>query len=221
MSGTDAYVCPVCRTDAARFFMNVDCLDYYRCDCCEARFLDPLKRLDRSAEKAQYDFHENDNGDAGYRRFLSKLAVPLLEKLPAGASGLDYGCGPGPALGAMLREAGHHVALYDPFYFPDESLLERQYDFISCSEVAEHFHDPASEFDRFDAMLKPGGWLGVMTCFQTDDVKFANWHYRKDPTHVVFYREATMRKLAADRGWRCEIPVKDVALMQRTPVSSP
>ena len=39
-------------------------------------------------------------------------------------------------------------------------------------------------------LVRPGGWLAVMTCFQTDDARFAGWHYRKDPTHVVFYREA-------------------------------
>ena len=61
--------------------------------------------------------------DAGYRRFLSKLADPLMARLAPGARGLDYGCGPGPALAAMLREAGHEVALYDPFFAPDPAPL--------------------------------------------------------------------------------------------------
>ena len=55
----------------------------------------------------------------------------------------------------------------------------------------------------------------MMTCFQTEDEHFADWHYRKDPTHVVFYREATFRRIAAERGWHCEVPVKDVALMRK------
>jgi hypothetical protein len=53
-----------------------------------------------------------------------------------------------------------------------------------------------------------------MTCFQTEDARFADWHYRRDPTHVVFYREATLRCVAENRGWTLEIPVKDVALMR-------
>jgi len=64
-------------------------------------------------------------------------------------------------------------------------------------------------------MLHPGGWLALMTCFQTDDARFANWHYRRDPTHVVFYREATFRHIARLLGWQCEIPCKDVVLMQK------
>ncbi len=180
-----------------------------------ARFLDPDQLPGRQEEQAHYLLHENDPDDAGYRAFLSRLSRPLLAKLERGMSGLDYGCGPGPALAAMLREAGQQIALYDPFFQNNRQVLGHSYDFITCSETAEHFHRPAEEFDRLDAMLRPGGWLGVMSCFQTDDTAFANWHYRKDPTHVVFYRQATFHKLAEQRGWSCEIPVKNVALMQK------
>ncbi len=106
------------------------------------------------------------------------------------------------------------MALYDPFFAPDTEPLTRRYDFVACTEAAEHFHRPAEEFDRLGALLKPGGWLAVMTCFQTDDARFAAWWYRLDPTHVVFYREATLRHVAAQRGWTCEIARKDVALMR-------
>lgn len=150
-----------------------------------------------------------------YRQFLSKLAVPLIARLRSGSRGLDYGCGPGPALAAMLREAGHNVALYDPFFFPDPEPLMQVYDFVTCTETVEHFHRPAEELARLTTLVRPGGWLAMMTCFQTDDARFAKWHYRKDPTHVVFYREATWRHLAAARGWSCEVPAKDVALMQK------
>ena len=207
--------CPVCRARSAEPFLTIDGLDHWRCAACEARFLDPRQRLTAAEERAHYLHHENDPADPRYRAFLARLAEPLMVKLDAGARGLDYGCGPGPALAAMLREAGHAVALYDPFFHPNPAPLSGTYDFITCTEVAEHFHRPAEEFERFDAMLRPGGWLGVMTCFQTDDARFADWHYRKDPTHVVFYREATLRRIAAQRGWRFERPVKDVVLMRK------
>jgi SAM-dependent methyltransferase len=195
--------------------MSLDGRDYWRCGACEARFLDPRHHPSPGDERAEYLLHDNDPDDPRYRRFLARLADPLMARLPAGSSGLDYGCGPGPALAAMLREAGHDVALFDPVFRPERSVLERCYDFVTCTETAEHFHQPADEFDRLMALVRPGGWLAVMTCFQTDDARFAGWQYRKDPTHVVFYREATLRLLAARRGWSCEIPVKDVALMRR------
>lgn len=207
--------CPVCRSKGPRALLTAGERSYWRCTVCEARFLDPSQRPSPDAEYAHYLHHENDARDPAYRRFLSKLAIPLLARVPAGSCGLDYGCGPGPALATMLRESGHRVALYDPFFQPDPAPLEQVYDFVTCTETAEHFHRPADEFDRFVTLIRPGGWLAIMTCFQTDDSRFTDWHYRQNPTHVVFYRDQTMRHLARRLGWSCDIPVKDVALMRK------
>ncbi|MGI9449225.1 MAG: class I SAM-dependent methyltransferase [Geminicoccaceae bacterium] len=210
--------CPVCNVFSPVPFQEVDERRYWRCEICEARFLDPRQLPSAEEERTHYLHHENDVDDPRYRKFLSKLADPLLDKLEPGLSSLDYGCGPGPALAKMLEEAGRRMALYDPFFFPDDSALETTYDVITCTEVVEHFHRPFDEFSRLDRLLRPGGWLGIMTCFQTDDQRFATWHYRRDPTHVVFYRETTLRHIAAQRGWTCTIPGKDVALMQKPDV---
>jgi len=207
--------CPLCEGVACHHFLTVEGREYWRCEDCLATFLHPAQLPSREAELARYRLHRNDRGDAGYRRFLGRLASPLLERLPLTQRGLDYGCGPEPVLAMMLREAGHDVALFDPLFQTDGDVLARTYDFIACSEVAEHFHHPADEFERLDALLAPGGWLALMTAFLTDDAAFARWHYRSDPTHVLFYREETLRFLARRRGWRCEIPCTDVALMQK------
>ena len=177
--------------------------------------LDPRQFLSADDELAHYHTHDNRVDDPGYRTFLARLATPLLELLPYGRHGLDYGSGPGPALAAMMREAGHEMTIYDPFFAPDLRVLGDRYDFITCTEVAEHFYDPAAEFDRLDAMLRPGGWLGIMTTFQTDDARFSNWHYRRDPTHVVFYRRETLQVLASDRGWSVDIPTANVAIFRK------
>ena len=211
--------CPVCEALAARFFLHVETRDYWRCGECEATFLDPAQLPDANTERARYRLHRNEPGDEAYRQFLGRLATPLLERLPPTQHGLDYGCGPGPELAVMLRESGHTMALYDPLFFDDVAVLDQTYSFITCTEVAEHFHHPGREFKRLDRMLKPGGWLAVMTSFQTDEEHFADWHYRRDPTHVVFYREATFHLLARHYGWRCEIPRLNVALLQKIGVS--
>ncbi|MFC6488032.1 class I SAM-dependent methyltransferase [Nitratireductor sp. GCM10026969] len=207
--------CRVCRSSATEMFASIGERDYRRCLRCEAVVLDADGLPSREEEQAHYRHHENDPDDPRYRRFLSKLCDPLAARLKPASLGLDYGCGPGPALAAMLRERGHEMRLYDPFFAPDPSALAVTYDFIVCSEVAEHFHEPAVEFERLDRLLKPGGWLGLMTCFRTEDARFANWHYRRDPTHVVFYKEETIHHLARRFGWQCVIPVKDVALLRK------
>ena len=207
--------CRLCHGSNTRRFFEEASRIYWRCDDCHLTFLDPSDHLDADHEYAHYLTHENDVEDPGYRAFLARLADPLLERLQPSASGLDYGCGPGPALAYMLREAGHQVALYDPFFHNDREALDLTYDFITCTEVAEHFHDPVPEFARFNGLLRPGGVLGIMTSFQTDDDRFPGWHYRKDPTHVVFYRRETFAWIADHFGWACEIPAKDIVIMKK------
>jgi len=207
--------CPVCRLEKAWHFAQLDGRDYWRCPGCKATFLDPSQLPDRSTEQANYRLHRNDVDDPGYRRYLSRLTSPLLARLSPGQPGLDYGCGPGPALATMLTEAGHPMTLYDPLFRDDPTALERTYAFITCTEVAEHFHRPFEAFEHLDGLLEPGGWLAIMTTFQTRDDAFADWHYRREPTHVVFYREETFRVIERQHDWLCEIPCANVALLQK------
>jgi SAM-dependent methyltransferase len=207
--------CPVCEVGASRLFATVQGRDYLRCEACQATFLHPGQLPSPEAERHEYILHRNRPEDPAYRDFLAQLARPLLARLAPGRSGLDYGCGPGPALAQMLREAGHRVTLYDPLFHPDREALQGQYDFITCTEVVEHFHHPAREFERLHALLKPGGWLAIQTCVQTDDAAFARWNYRRDPTHVVFYRQHTLTRIAHRHGWIPEFPARNVALLRR------
>ena len=211
----DGVRCPLCSTDAEQF-LHIDHKDYFRCPTCHLRFVDPAARPERDVEYAHYLHHENEIDDPRYRGFLSRLADPLMAVLTPGSRGLDYGCGPGPALAAILCDAGHDTAVYDPFFAPDPAPLNQKYDFVTCTEAAEHFHDPAAELERLVGLLEPDGILGLMTCFQTEDARFANWHYRKDPTHVVFYQMQTIRWIAEKFGFSVRFPVKDVAIMFRS-----
>jgi SAM-dependent methyltransferase len=208
-------ICTVCRQGELRDFAEIEGRLYHRCPSCQATLLAAEHLPTSEIERAHYLHHENDVMDPGYRAFASKLVEPLAGKLEQGARGLDYGCGPGPVAAVMLRERGFAVELFDPFFVPDEAALARTYDFILCVEVVEHFHRPADEFDRLGAILNPGGILAIMTCFQDDDDAFARWHYRRDPTHVAFYREQTLGHVASQRGWSCEFPARDVALLKR------
>ncbi len=188
---------------------------YVECGVCRLVFVPPAYHPDVEAERAHYGTHHNDPGDPGYRAFLDRLAKPLAARLAPGATGLDYGCGPGSALARMMEERGFPTALYDPFFAPDDAVLRRAYDFVTCTETAEHFHRPAEEIARLDGLLAPGGWLGVMTEMAAEDRDFATWRYARDPTHVCFYRPATIEWIAAWRGWTLETPGRDVVLFHK------
>jgi len=182
--------------------------------------MDPADRVGADAERARYETHENDPADPRYRAFLDRLAVPLAERVPPGSEGLDYGSGPGPTLSLMLEERGFVMSIYDPFFQPERDVLARVYDFVTCSETAEHFFHPAEELARLDALLRPGGWLAVMTGVLTDDLIFADWWYVRDPTHVCFYTPWTLRWIAEHHGWSLERPSTNVALFRKSPASA-
>jgi hypothetical protein len=73
--------------------------------------------------------------------FSASLAGPLLARLAPASQGLDYGCGPGPALAAMLAEAGHAVALYDPLFHRRPAGAGAAATTLSAAaRWSEHFH---------------------------------------------------------------------------------
>lgn len=209
--------CPLCGASDAYPVEGIDAQTYYECPQCSLIYLHPAHYLSAAAERARYELHENDPTDPGYVAFLRRLADPIMERLRPGARGLDFGCGPAPVLSGLFTSAGFSCAAYDPFFAPDETLLDGSHDFITCSEVAEHAHDPASVFTTLRRMLAPGGLLGVMTRFHQGQPAFGDWWYRRDPTHVCFYAESTMGWIAVRHGLRLELPVPDVALFLAPP----
>ena len=207
--------CIVCGHHSTKRIQTLDSRIYWHCQACSASFLDPSFYIAPDNEKERYLEHNNHIHDEAYRTFLTRLANPLKEKLSLGDTGLDFGCGHGPALADMLTCDGFEVDLYDPFFFPDQKIFSKKYNFITCTETAEHFHCPHKEFSTFDDLLKPGGWLGIMTSFLPLDQNFEGWYYRRDPTHVTFYSEKTFSVIAEQRNWQYEIPSKDIVLLRK------
>jgi SAM-dependent methyltransferase len=207
--------CPLCLCECPPPYAAAHGRDYFRCPRCDLVFMDPVQRPDADAERAHYATHRNDAGDPRYRRFLDRLAAPLAQRLAPGASGLDYGCGPGPTLSLMLEEKGFRMRVHDPFFAPDPAALAATYDFITATEVVEHFFEPRQEFGLLDRLLRPGGWLGVMTEIMHEDRDLAAWRYARDPTHVSFYAPATLRWIAGQYGWHMEAPHPNVVLFRK------
>lgn len=213
----DNSTCPLCNSHETRHFHRDRQRDYRRCAQCWLVYVDSSQHLSPDAEKAIYDLHQNRSNDAGYLNFLSRLALPLTGLLPPGSEGLDYGCGPGPALAGLLEGYGHRVKLYDPFYANHRAHLQQQYDFVTCTEVIEHFREPGREFARLFGLIRPGGWLGIMTKLVIDADAFSRWHYKNDPTHIAFFSRPTLTGLAERYDCAIEFIGSDVIILQRNP----
>lgn len=188
--------CSLCHSESTLPFHDDKSRSYFYCQQCGLVFVPEHQHLPPAQEKAIYDLHQNQEDDPGYRQFLSRLANPLLQHLEPHSSGLDYGCGPGPLLAKMLSEHGHHIEVYDPYYAANNDYRQRRYDFITCTEVAEHFRRPGQEFEHLFSLLLPQGILALMTKLVIDAPAFAKWHYKNDPTHISFYSETSLQWLA-------------------------
>jgi hypothetical protein len=116
----------------------------------------------------------------------------------------------------MLREAGHKVALYDIYYQPDTDVLKTTYDFVTATEVIEHLFNPQKTWSQWLNLVKPGGWIGIMTKLVTDLEGFARWHYKYDPTHVCFFSRATFCYLAERDKLELEFIGNDVILLRKS-----
>lgn len=211
--------CPLCQAENCKQIDHSSRApkprSFYLCRHCSLVFVCQSEHLDGASEKAIYDFHENNPEDEGYRRFLDKLATPLCSRLTIDAEGLDFGCGPGPTLSKMLRERGFSVAEYDPFFDDNQETLARQYDFVTATEVVEHFCSPHKTFEQLFGLVKPKGHVGLMTKIVPSTQNIANWHYTRDLTHVSFYQRATLDYLAERFDCSLETIGNDVILFQK------
>ena len=209
-------ICPLCKAaSGCKHYHRDKRRNYWQCAECQLVFVAAVERLSPEAEKAEYDLHENNPEDAGYRQFLSRVATPLQQLLPAGARGLDFGSGPGPTLSLMMTEAGFPTANYDVYYANDKKLLEEEYDFISATEVIEHICEPAEVLPKLWTQIKPGGVLALMTKLVIDIDAFARWHYKNDPTHICFYSQDTFRFLADKWDASVDFVGKDVVILRK------
>lgn len=195
--------CLVCETgDTELIFTKLGVERYWRCHNCECYFLEKEFHPDQTNEFEHYEKHNNDPDDLGYRRYVLPVYDAVLESFSAGCEGLDYGAGPGPVLSVMLEEKGLVMSQWDPYYAQDQNALKKTYDFVICSEVAEHFHGPLKSWAHMTSLLRPKGKLFVMTCLAPSVEMFPGWHYHRDPTHVCFYTEKTMKVLAQKMGFQ-------------------
>lgn len=166
-------------------------------------FVDPRRRPTPLEETLRYLDHADDPLDAGHRRFLEDGLAPLLARLAPGACGLDYGSGRAGTLARLLGERGYPTRPYDPCFTPNDDLLRATYDFVTCTEVIEHFHEPRRELATVARLLRRDteALLAVTTSLVTDDTDVARWWYARDVTHVAFYRRETLTWIAEHFGW--------------------
>jgi hypothetical protein len=169
---------------------------YYDCDLCKAIIMADKYYLTAVQEKAIYETHINDVNDIRYQNFTSPITNYVIEKFLPAHKGLDFGSGTGPVISSVLMKKQYDIVQYDPFFAPNQNLLNDSYDYIVSCEVFEHFYEPKLEIDRLISLLNENGSLLIMTMLYNKNIDFKTWSYRRDPTHVFIYRKETIEYIA-------------------------
>lgn len=209
------HICPLCNGHECLDYFQDQRRQYFQCSQCCLVFVDPSQRLSALEEKSEYDLHENSIDNRDYRQFLSRLFDPLVLKIKPQSKGLDFGCGPGPALSSMFEESGFLMKKYDVFYDYRPNVLLENYDFITATEVVEHLFSPGEVIEGLWQQLSSGGILGLMTKLLSDPKAFSHWHYKNDQTHVCFFSQESFRWLSRRLNARLEIVGNDVILLYK------
>lgn len=188
-------ICPLCfNKECFTIVEGADSRVYRECNKCKIIFIETQFLPSAKDEKERYLTHNNGIQYKGYVDFLNQAIEPALPLLRKNMQGLDFGCGPTPTLSVMLEKKGYNCDNYDPLFFPEMPI--KAYDFIFATECFEHFFFPAKEIQRIIRLLKPDGFLIVMTEVWKSAESFCTWYYTKDPTHVTFYHNQSFEYIA-------------------------
>jgi 2-polyprenyl-3-methyl-5-hydroxy-6-metoxy-1,4-benzoquinol methylase len=192
--------CPLCNSTATLFCDKPKHL-FYKCKTCEGIFRPKHTFLTAEGEKEHYEKHNNDVFDERYQAFVSPIVEAVLHDFSSEAKGLDFGSGTGPVIAKMLIDKGYQVKNYDLFFANEPSLLNEKYNYVSCCEVMEHFHQPYKEFELLKSLLLPNGKLYCKTEVYTNQKPFENWYYKDDFTHVFIYQPKTLEWIKEEFGF--------------------
>lgn len=187
------YICPLCCASATKSLFEIADRTYIECSDCDLLFCVPPGLLSFEQERQHYLRHQNAPDQDGYVRHLQRLSNQLIPQLKPGSRGIDYGCGHTPVMSMLFEREDFLMENYDPFFSLASKKANDTYDFLTCSEVVEHFKAPREEFQKMKALIRTGGLMAIMTNLREGERRTPSWWYLKDPTHTCFYSARTFQ----------------------------
>lgn len=195
--------CPLCESNSTHLYSQDKQRSYYQCSSCELVFVSRLDIIEPDLEKKRYETHQNHAGDSRYLTYLSNIFEECAPYLKKGECGLDFGCGESKLLGQLFTEAGFPTESFDLYFHPDQAIWTRQFHFVVMSEVIEHLREPRESMTQIFKLLAQSGQIFVKTKLLPETTEeFDRWFYKRDPTHVQFFNQASLNYLKKNLGFK-------------------
>jgi len=194
--------CKICSKPVEHFYDDYMQCETYFCKDCAFIFKDQAAIISPDKELKVYQQHNNTEENLGYvamfQDFIDKTITPHKDEI---TTVFDFGSGPNPVLASLLKKEGFSVDYYDKYFSPQKVYEGKRYDLITSTEVIEHISDVQETMKLFSEHLNSGGYLALMTQFHPNTTEaYLNWWYRRDPTHISFFRPQSLQILAKQHG---------------------
>ncbi len=219
--------CSLCGAEDDKLLFEKESLRIVKCCQCGLVFVNP--RLAAMDVVSQYD--ETYYSSGSYRNYLSERAgfektfdnrLKKIERLVNPGRILDVGCAFGFFLCVAQKRGweayGVDVSPVGCRYATEElglraicaSLAESGFapgffDVVIMNDTFEHLADPSGDLQRMRELLRPGGYLFLVT---QDSGRLLvrllgqRWAQYKPREHLYYFTAATLRRMLAKTGYR-------------------
>ncbi len=191
--------CRLCGTASPLFF--ADRRRFFKCPECALIFT--LETAEKSAEEAHYKKQWAET-DPGFWKGQVDVLLRLIERYRAPRHLLDFGSGSG-AMTEEFQRRGLKVTPLEPMihgYLKDQNF-SCTFDVVVAVEVIEHLPGLWQELKQIERVLDQDGIVVFSTLLTNSFIdaadaqqQFAEWWYKDDPTHVSFFCNRALGKLA-------------------------
>ncbi len=220
--------CPICNSKKTEKFWAMK--GYRLAKCLKCKVVWDYYPPQNSTAIYDKSYFVNDNPKGGYANYFEGMRInrrtfsDRLQKIEKriGRKGklLDVGCALGDCLveakrlgwvgaaGIEISDYGYNTAIKRGVKVKkgmlDGRFKNNSYDVVSYQDVIEHIPDPIGELKKVYRVLKPGGFIFLVTPNIGgiwSNLLSQFWYHYKPTEHLVYFSHSSVRKALKEAGF--------------------
>ena len=225
----ESIICPICKSKKYKKFWAMPGYSLTQCLNCDMVW-DPF-HLENTLSQYEKSYFVNDNPKGGYSNYFEGMKINrktfnirlrhLSQKIPSKTNLLDLGS----ALGDFLLEAkslgwtntlGVEPSKYACLesrkrgikaictILEEAKLKPNQFNAVTSQDVLEHVANPVSHLKKINEILKPGGYLFIVTPnikSNWSKILGSRWYHYKPGEHINYFSPSTVTKALTQAGF--------------------